>query len=233
MLSDEARMLHGLPAILDTQAMYFVAQPILDRQGGLFGHELLLRFKSYPNPLELLKIVRHLDLKQALDQHVCNMARQLVNLLDSDGCWILNLYAESLRLPDMQHALFQLASEMAPARLMLHVLEMEQVADMPHLRKTMTALHEAHVGFILDIELLALPCSQFLPYDLLRMPAMPEQPEQWQVWQEAARVRGLPLLAYRVEREELVYRLTLLDIDYLQGYAVRDDRILSLPKMQI
>lgn len=226
-------MLHGLPAILDTQAMYFVAQPILDRQGEVFGHELLLRFKNYNNPAELLKIVRHLDLKSALDLHVCEMASQLTSLLDGEECWILNLYAESLRIPDMQTAIYQLANQMAPARLRLHVLEIEQVPDMPHLRKTLAAFHEAHIGVVLDIEQLALPCSQFLPFDLLRMPARPEQSELWQVWLEAAQVRGVPLLAYLVEREDLVYRLSLLGIDYLQGYAVRDDRILELPKIQL
>ena len=58
-LTHEANgMLQGLPGILNGSEMHFIAQPILHRNGMLFGHELLLRFKEYPDPQALLKIVK-------------------------------------------------------------------------------------------------------------------------------------------------------------------------------
>lgn len=226
-------MLQGLPPILNRSAMYFIAQPILHREGDLYGHELLLRFKEYDNPFELLKIVRHLGLRHQLDLQVCEMASMLVDSKQDSGLWLLNLYAESLSHSEMQLALQELAHQLAPATLMLHTLELECVQDMPHLRKAMVALHDRGIRFALDIEHLEHPYSQFLPFDLLRMAATPEHQTSWYHWLEEARTRGVPLLAFHVEQEDMVYALTQRRVDYLQGYAVRDNHVLEVPQVRL
>ena len=78
-------MLQGLPGILNCAEMHFIAQPILHRGGELFGHELLLRFKQYADPQALLKIVKHLDLRHALDLQVCQMANELSAIKPDTG----------------------------------------------------------------------------------------------------------------------------------------------------
>ncbi len=226
-------MLQGLPPILNHSAMYFIAQPILHHDGELFGHELLLRFKAYDNPLELLKIVRHLGLRHQLDLQVCEMAKNLIPSKADQGLWLINLYAESLSHSNTQLALHDLADQLAPCKLMLHILELELVQDMPHLRKAMVALHDSGIQFALDIEHLEHPYSQFLPFDLLRMTALPEHKTEWYRWIEAARTRGVPLLAFHVEEEDMVYALTQRRVDYLQGYAVRDNYVMEIPQIHL
>lgn len=215
-------MLQGLPGILNCAEMHFIAQPILHRGGELFGHELLLRFKQYADPQALLKIVKHLDLRHALDLQVCQMATELSTIKPDTGCWLLNLYAESIPKADIQLALETLIESLQPAALWLHVLELDQTLDMPHLRNAMRRLHDANINFALDIGDLEHPYSQFLPFDLLRMNVSEIQHPRWSQCLEEARMRNLPLLAYRVENEAQVHALTQQRIDYLQGYAVRD-----------
>jgi EAL domain-containing protein (putative c-di-GMP-specific phosphodiesterase class I) len=226
-------MLKGLPGILNCTEMHFIAQPILHRDGELFGHELLLRFKQYPDPQALLKIVKHLDLRHALDMQVCEMATTLTAVKQDAGCWLLNLYAESLPKADLQLALEALAESLQPTTLWLHVLELDQTQDMPHLRNAMRRLHEASINFALDVGDLQHPYSQFLPFDLLRMNVNEIQHSGWSLWLEEARMRGIPLLAYRVENEAQVHALSQQRIDFLQGYAVRDVMTLELPHYTI
>lgn len=226
-------MLQGLPGILNCAEMHFIAQPILHRNGDLFGHELLLRFKQYADPQALLKIVRHLGLRHALDLQVCEMASALVSYKQDQGGWLLNLYAESLPRAEQQQALEALAESLAPASLWLHVLELDQTQDMPHLRNAMRRLHDRHIHFALDIDDLEHPYSQFLPFDLLRMNVAEIQSPRWSQCLEEARLRNIPLLAYRVENESQVHALTQQRMDYLQGYAVRDIVTLEIPRYSL
>ena len=223
-------MLRGLPGILNGSEMHFIAQPILHHNGILFGHELLLRFKEYPDPQALLKIVKHLELRRELDQHVCEMAAELSAGKQDKGCWLLNIFAHSLPVEEIRSALQSLSDCLMPAPLWLHVLELDQVQDMPHLRKAMEQLHESKIHFVLDVEDLAHPYSQFLPFDMLRMNAGDKENPNWHHWLEEAKVRDVPLLAYRVESEAQVHALSQKRVDYLQGFAVRDVMTLELPR---
>lgn len=212
----------GLPAILNKTELRFIAQPILDQQGDLFGHEILLRFKHFESPAALLKIVRHLDLRPDLDLDVCQQAAVLIPFHNLEGCWNLNLFANSLLLDEVRRQLIAMADQLGRHRLLLDLLELEKTSDMPHLRKAMTLLNDAGIKFALDVEDMENPCSQLLPFQLLRMDVRRTPRALWEHWLEEARTRDLPLLAYRVESEQQLLALTELGADYLQGYAVRE-----------
>lgn len=216
-------MMHlGLPAILNKTELRFIAQPILDQQGDLFGHEILLRFKHFESPAALLKIVRHLDLRPDLDLDVCMQAAELIPFHNLEGCWNLNLFANSLLRDEVRHQLVAMVDQLGHHQLLLDLLELEQTSDMPHLRKAMALLHDAGIQFALDVDDMENPCSQLLPFQLLRMDVRRTPQPMWERWLEEARIRDLPLLAYRVENEQQLLTLSELGADYLQGYAVRE-----------
>ena len=233
-LTHEANgMLQGLPGILNGSEMHFIAQPILHRNGMLFGHELLLRFKEYPDPQALLKIVKHLELRRELDLHVCQMAAELSACKQDQGSWLLNIFARSLPTAEVLSALQSLSDCLMPAPLWLHILELDQVQDMPHLRKAMNQLHDSKIHFVLDVDSLEHPYSQFLPFDMLRMDVSDHNNPNWHHWLEEAQMRNVPLLAYRVESESQVHALSQKLVDYLQGFAVRDVMTLEMPRYEL
>ena len=104
---------------------------------------------------------------------------------------------------------------------------------LPHLAVTARRLHDANINFALDIGDLEHPYSQFLPFDLLRMNVAEIQHPRWSQCLEEARMRNIPLLAYRVENEAQVHALSQQRIDYLQGYAVRDIITLEIPTYRV
>ena len=99
--------------------------------------------------------------------------------------------------------------------------------------RAMRRLHDANINFALDIGDLEHPYSQFLPFDLLRMNVAEIQHPRWSQCLEEARLRNIPLLAYRVENEAQVHALSQQRIDYLQGYAVRDIITLEIPRYTV
>ena len=226
-------MLQGLPTILNHTDLRFVAQPILARDGALYGHEILLRFKHYEGPDALLKIVQHLGLKQDLDLDVCRLAEHMLFWKKDKGCWNINLYAESLCRTELQRELLELARKLQPAFLLIDVLDMSEILDMPHLRRSMQGLHDGGIRFALSVEELSRPYAQFLPFDLIRMNVQQYSPEEWRGWQEEAQVHNLPLLAYRVEQVQQLHELNNLGIALFQGYAVAEEEILAEPRHQL
>ena len=226
-------MLQGLPTIISQTDLRFVAQPILTRDGALYGHEILLRFKHFEGPQALLKIVRHLGLKQDLDLDVCRLADHLLHWKKESGCWNLNLFAESLRTTELQRALLELARKLKPDFLLIDLLELNAIQDMPHLRSSMIGLHGGGIRFALEVEDLSQPYAQFLPFDVIRMNVQEYSREQWQLWQEEAQVHNLPLLAYRVEQVQQLHELNNLGIELFQGYAVAEEEVLAEPKHRI
>ena len=226
-------MLQGLPSILNHTDLRFVAQPILTRDGSLYGHEILLRFKHYEGPGALLKIVQHLGLKQDLDLDVCRLAEHLLFWKKDKGCWNINLYADSLCRTELQRELLELARKLKPAFLLIDVLELGETQDMPHLRRSMQGLHDGGIRFAMSVEDLERPYAQFLPFDVIRMNVQEYSREQWQLWQEEAQVHNLPLLAYRVEQVQQLHELNNLGIELFQGYAVAEEEVLAESKHRI
>lgn len=222
-------MLQGLPTIISQTDLRFVAQPILTRDGALYGHEILLRFKHFEGPQALLKIVRHLGLKQDLDLDVCRLADHLLHWKKESGCWNLNLFAKSLRTTELQRALLELARKLKPDFLLIDLLELNKIQDMPHLRSSMIGLHGGGIRFALEVEDLSQPYAQFLPFDVIRLDVQKEARDLWPIWLEEARMHNIPLLAYRVENEHQLTELTTLGIDLLQGYAVAQAEVLAVP----
>lgn len=208
-----------LPPILNHD-LSMVFQPIHTRMGKLFGHELLLRFKDYGTPTPLLRIVHQLQLRAELDFQVCQLAIQHSARKSDIGCWIMNLSADSLFREEILSAVQELARQLSPSRLILHLLDLELSHDKPKLLHALQLMEKSQIGLTMDTDEIDQPCCQALSCELLRMNIHREEEANWNRWCHEAQRRDIPLLAYWVENDAQRVSVLRHPIDLLQGHGI-------------
>ncbi|WP_040225401.1 EAL domain-containing protein [Bhargavaea cecembensis] len=141
--------------IIDTEAVHFHIQPIVDRDGTLYAHEMLARFRSENgevlSPFPVFEAARTRNRLYALDR-VCRMNAVRQSAAVGSRVFI-NFVPNSIY--SSEHCLRStvlLANELGidPSRFVFEVVETEKVKDQAHLKRILDYYRKNGFRYALD-----------------------------------------------------------------------------------
>ncbi|MFC4100561.1 EAL domain-containing protein [Paenibacillus xanthanilyticus] len=208
-------------------------QPILDREGKLFAHEILSRFAredgTLAPPGEVFRAAKARGRLFALDR-VCRMSA--VKCAELPGKVFINFIPTSIYAPE--HCLrstVALAGELGidPSRFVFEVVETEYVEDLNHLKRILDYYRQRGFQYALDdvgegfstVEMLRELRPHYMKLDMGYVRGVADDPQKQEVALKmlaAARETGAVPLAEGVEAPEDYDWLRQAGFELFQGY---------------
>lgn len=240
---DEPRPFEALAPLLDARWIDSIVyegrvvpygQPIVDRDGQLFAHEILSRFQredgTLAPPGEVFKAAKARGRLYALDR-LCRMAA-VKCAAEVPGKVFINFIPTSIYAPE--HCLrstVALAGELGinPSRFVFEVVETEYVEDLEHLKRILNYYRERGFQYALDdvgegfstVEMLRELKPHYMKLDMGYVRGVAGDPQKQEVALKllaAAREMGAVPLGEGVEAREDFEWLREAGFELFQGY---------------
>jgi len=222
--------------LLDQGGLYSVAQPIIDRAGNRFAHEMLMRgMDAHGNavmPDRMLDAAATMTLRARLDQTariaaVTNGAR-----IPDQGCLFINFLPSSVYDPDFSLEETLLAIRrfgIDPARIVFEVVETDKITDFDHLDAIFGRFRREGFAIALDdfgtgfnnIETVIRLRPEYIKLDkMLVMDSVDDAMKSQFVLETVsiAQLNGIKTIAEGVEDHHTLDHIRKLGCDYFQGY---------------
>ncbi|RVU36331.1 EAL domain-containing protein [Hwanghaeella grinnelliae] len=222
--------------LLDHGGLYSVAQPIVDRAGNRFAHEMLMRgMDAHGNavmPDRMLEAAATTALRARLDQAarlaaVTNSAR-----IPDKGCIFINFLPSSVYDPDfsLDETLAAIRTlDIDPARIVFEVVETDEITDFELLDAIFGRFRREGFAIALDdfgtgfnnIETVIRLRPEYIKLDkMLVMGAVDDTMKSQFVLETVsiAQLNGIKTIAEGVENQRTLDHIRKLGCDYFQGY---------------
>jgi|GEM_PF-2481438 len=227
---------YWLVELLDHGRLYSVGQPILDRAGRPFAHELLMRGMDLHGnavlPGRMLQAAATTSLRARLDRTASLAAVSAGARLPGQGRVFVNFLPSSVYDPK-----FSLENTFAairdvgidPGRLVFEVVETDKVSDFEHLGAIIGQFRREGFAIALDdfgtgfnnIETVIRLRPEYIKLDkMLVMDAVDDEMKSQFVLETVsiAQLNGIKTIAEGVENQRTLEHIRRLGVDYFQGY---------------
>lgn len=227
---------HWLVELLDHGRFYSVGQPIVDRSGNPFAHEMLMRGMDVHGdavlPGRMLEAAATTSLRARLDQAARLAAIRTGARIPADGAIFINflpssVYDTRFSLEDTFAAVRDAGFD--PKRIVFEVVETDKITDFEYLRALIDqfrgegfaiALDDFGTGFN-NIEAVIRLRPEYIKLDkLLVMDAVEDAMKSQFVLETVsiAQLNGIKTIAEGIEDQRTLDHIRKLGADYFQGY---------------
>jgi len=222
--------------LLNGTGLYCLAQPIMDRNGSIFGHEMLMRGKgddgSTITPDRLLRAAATPELRAKLDRAARIAAVHSGSEISAESNVFINFLPSSVYDPQFcLETTFAAArtAKIDPSRLIFEVVETDKIGDFDHLAAIIARYREEGFAIALDdfgtgfnnIETVIRLRPEYIKLDKLLVTDSIHDKLKTQFILELASVaqlNGIKTIAEGIENQETLDHVRKLGVDLFQGY---------------
>lgn len=227
---------HWLVELLNHGRLYSVGQPIVDRAGQPFAHEMLMRgMDAHGNavmPDRMLQAAATTLLRARLDQRAQLAAIKAGAQLPGKGRIFINflpasIYDPRISLEETFAAIRDLNVD--PSRVVFEVVETDKIANFEHLGAIIVKFRQEGFAIALDdfgtgfnnIETVIRLRPEYIKLDkLLVLDAVDDTMKSQFILETVsiAQLNGIKTIAEGIENEYTLEHIRKLGVDYFQGY---------------
>ncbi len=222
--------------LLNKDALYCHAQPIMDRSGAIYGHEMLMRGTgedgSMITPDRMLKAAATPELRAKLDRAARIAAVGSGTQIPGEANVFINFLPSSVYDPQFcLETTFKAArtAKIDPARLIFEVVETDKIGDFDHLAAIIRRYREEGFAIALDdfgtgfnnIETVIRLRPEYIKLDKVLVTESSHDKLKTQFILELASVaqmNGIKTIAEGIEDQETLDHVRQLGVDFFQGY---------------
>lgn len=233
--------------LLDRGRLYSVGQPIVDRTGQLFAHEMLMRGMDVHGnavmPVRMFEAAATTSLRAELDQRAQISAVRAGAAIPGQGRIFINFLPASVYDPNVSlEETFNVVRELGldPARLVFEVVETDKITNFEHLGAIIDKFRQEGFSIALDdfgtgfnnIETVIRLHPEYIKLDKLLVMDSVDNGMKSQFILETvsiAQLNGIKTIAEGVENQHTLDHIRKLGVDYFQGYHLGRPAALGHP----
>ena len=222
--------------LLNAGSLYCLAQPIMDRTGAVYGHEMLMRGTgvdgSMITPDRMLKAAATPELRAKLDRAARIAAVGSGTRIAGESNVFINFLPSSVYDPQFcLETTFKAArsAKIDPSRLIFEVVETDKIGDFDHLAAIIRRYREEGFAIALDdfgtgfnnIETVIRLHPEYIKLDKVLVMESAHDKLKTQFILELASVaqlNGIKTIAEGIEDQETLDHVRRLGVDLFQGY---------------
>ncbi|RVU36332.1 EAL domain-containing protein [Hwanghaeella grinnelliae] len=222
--------------LLNENGLYCLAQPIVDRDGSVFGHEMLMRGKgeggAVITPYRMLRAASTPELRAKLDRAARIAAVHSGSGISTESNVFINFLPSSVYDPQFcLETTFSAAraAKIDPSRLVFEVVETDKISDFDHLAAIIARYREEGFAIALDdfgtgfnnIETVIRLRPEYIKLDKLLVTDSIHDKLKTQFIHDLASVaqmNGIKTIAEGIEDQETLDHVLNLGVDFFQGY---------------